>query len=123
MAISESNRHRLYQRLEEVLGIEEADVLMEHLPPVGWADVTTKHDLAELERRLDQRFDLEFKRVDLQFKQVNDRLDERFAGFGGELTNLRSDLTEIRTTLRTLTVAMVSAMAVLAGAVVAAIRL
>lgn len=45
MAITEENRHRMYQRLEEVLGPEQAATLMEHLPPVGWADVATKRDL------------------------------------------------------------------------------
>jgi len=46
MAISEQSRHELYQRLEEALGTAAASTLMEHLPPVGWADVATKHDLA-----------------------------------------------------------------------------
>ena len=39
VAISEESRHRLYQRLEQVLGPDEATVLMEHLPPAGWAAV------------------------------------------------------------------------------------
>jgi hypothetical protein len=30
---------------------------MSLLPPVGWADVATKHDLAQLEGRIDARFD------------------------------------------------------------------
>jgi hypothetical protein len=45
MAIDERTRHQLFLRLEEVLGDEEANTLMEHLPPVGWADVATKRDL------------------------------------------------------------------------------
>ena len=48
MAISEESRHHLYLRLEEVLGSEEAATLMEHLPPVGWADVATKRDIEVL---------------------------------------------------------------------------
>jgi hypothetical protein len=48
MAITEHDRHRMYQRLEEVLGSEEAATLMEHLPPVGWAEVATKRDLDHL---------------------------------------------------------------------------
>jgi hypothetical protein len=48
MAISEGSRHALYQRLEEVLGRDNAETLMEHLPPVGWADVATKRDLDAL---------------------------------------------------------------------------
>jgi hypothetical protein len=48
MAIDERSRHILFQKLEEVLGSEEATTLMEHLPPVGWADVATKRDLDQL---------------------------------------------------------------------------
>jgi len=48
MAISEESRQHLYLRLEEVLGREEAATLMEHLPPVGWADVATKRDIDAL---------------------------------------------------------------------------
>lgn len=46
MAITEESRFQLHQRLERVLGKDEATTLMEHLPPVGWADVATKADIA-----------------------------------------------------------------------------
>jgi hypothetical protein len=52
MAISEQSRHELYRRLAEILGARPAATLMEHLPPVGWADVATKRDLDALEQRL-----------------------------------------------------------------------
>jgi hypothetical protein len=66
MAIDERARHQLYLRLEDVLGREEATALMEHLPPVGWADVVTKHDLdlrlEALEHKLSATFREEFAR-------------------------------------------------------------
>jgi hypothetical protein len=57
MAIGEEARHDLYQPLEHVLGHEQATTLMEHLPPVGWADVATKRDLDHLEARVDLKLD------------------------------------------------------------------
>ncbi|MGH9246018.1 MAG: hypothetical protein ACRD29_17205 [Acidimicrobiales bacterium] len=58
MAITEEKRHKMYQALERELGSEEAATLMEHLPPVGWADVATKRDLDQMamatKRDLDQ---------------------------------------------------------------------
>lgn len=45
-------------RLEQALGPESAETLMELLPPVGWADVATKHDLYAVEERLNLRFEL-----------------------------------------------------------------
>lgn len=53
MAISEQSRHELYNRLRDALGSEAAATLMEHLPPVGWADVATKRDLDALDLKLD----------------------------------------------------------------------
>lgn len=49
------------------MGREPADSLMALLPPVGWADVATKHDLSELD-----------KRIDLRFEALEYRLGERF---------------------------------------------
>jgi hypothetical protein len=52
MAIDEQSRHRLYTKLEETLGQQEATSLMELLPPVVWADVATKRDLDQLAMQL-----------------------------------------------------------------------
>jgi hypothetical protein len=45
MQIDERTRREMYEQLEAVLGAQTADALMEHLPPVGWAEVATKSDL------------------------------------------------------------------------------
>jgi hypothetical protein len=74
MAIDERARHELHRKLEEVLGPNEAATLMSHLPPVGWADVATKHDLALLEERMN-----------LRFQSMEDRID-------GKLDRLRGDI-------------------------------
>ena len=46
----------MYLGLEQKLGPIVADALMQHLPPVGWAEVANKHDLDALETRIDLRF-------------------------------------------------------------------
>lgn len=56
MAITEESRFRLYQRLKEAIGEDEATTLMEHLPPVGWADVATKRDIDELRTEMQHGF-------------------------------------------------------------------
>ena len=89
MVLDERSRHQLYLRLEEVLGPEAATTLMEHLPPVGWADVALKRDLDALEHRLDLRFEA----IDQRFEALEERVDLRsealehklVATFRGEL--------------------------------------
>ena len=81
MAISEEARHRLFNRLEEVLGAEGASTLMEHLPPVGWADVATKRDL------------------DHSNVLVRRDLDALGSGLRSEMATLGADLRSEMTTL------------------------
>ncbi|MGH2703153.1 MAG: hypothetical protein ACRDJ2_15430 [Actinomycetota bacterium] len=57
MAIDERSRHALHTKLEELLGPEDASVLMEHLPPVGWADVATKRDVDNLAVAMDLKLE------------------------------------------------------------------
>jgi len=129
MAISEESRHQLHNRLDVVLGPAEASTLMAHLPPVGWADVATRHDLVALERRLDARcqaIDWRFEAIDWRFEAVGTRLaavegkleehDRRFDRMDDKLDQIRRDL-------RSNLVVSVTTSAALLGAVVAAIRL
>jgi hypothetical protein len=68
VAITEQSRHQLYKHLEELMGAEDASVLMEHLPPVGWADVATKRDLDML--RLEWRAGLADAQRNLTLSQL-----------------------------------------------------
>ncbi|HUR47998.1 MAG TPA: hypothetical protein VMY88_00510 [Acidimicrobiales bacterium] len=67
MSITDRQRTELYRAVEEAMGRDPADSLMALLPPVGWADVATKHDLSELERR-----------IELRLGSLEDRLTARF---------------------------------------------
>jgi hypothetical protein len=112
VAISEESRHHLYQRLEEVLGPKQATVLMEHLPPVGWADVATKRDLYALEERLtgvDGRLDALDVQMRSGFAEVNRRFDETFREFRSLLVSVMG--------------VMVVLFAAMMGGVVAAIKI
>lgn len=102
MAITEPSRHKLYQRLAVVLGAEEADTLMEHLPPVGWAHVATKDDLARLETALDARFshvDARFEVMEANLRSYIDRAVRTstlaIVGVLGTLTTVVTTLTSL----------------------------
>jgi hypothetical protein len=94
MTTEEHARHRLHGRLEDVLGSDEASTLMGYLPPVGWADVATKHDFDTLRRDLDLvRIDLREFRSDVRSEMGQIRTDVR---------DLRSDsATHLRTFMLT----------------------
>ena len=78
MALDERARHELFLRLEQALGPESAESLMELLPGVGWADVATSRDLDALEERMNLRFERLEQRFELSEQKV-------LAAFRGEL--------------------------------------
>ena len=150
MAISEEARHELYLALEQTIGHDQATTLMEHLPPVGWADVATKRDLDALENRVTMRFervderflgverrfdevDRRFDEVERGFDQIDHRLDQMDHRFGridhrfDELERRFDRLDGLPGEFRSLLISVMTVMAVLfatmMGAVVAAIKL
>lgn len=70
MAGDDRARTVLYERLDKALGNDAADTLMGYLPPVGWADVATKSDLALLQSDL--------RRIEARFPELEARLEAKF---------------------------------------------
>lgn len=104
MAITEASRYGLQQRLHDVLGDEEATTLMEHLPPVGWADVATRADLQHVETVLGLRIEAavhdgrgEFAAVRGEFAAVR---GEMRAGFAELREEMSSGFAEVHLTLQ-----------------------
>jgi hypothetical protein len=76
MAVDERRRHEMYLAFEELVGGEVAATMMEHLPPVGWADVATKHDMER---------EIALLRAEMQ------------AGFADLRTEMHSGVADLRT--------------------------
>jgi hypothetical protein len=126
MAISEESRHHLYQRLEQVLGSEEAATLMEHLPPVGWADVATRRDIDELrvatKRDIDELRGATGREIEGLRRDIG-HIEGRLNRMEGHLERFDSRFDNVRSDIHTTMLAVMSMMVVLFGAVVAVVKL
>jgi hypothetical protein len=93
MSIDEARRLLLHDAARTAWGAEAALVLMEMLPPTGWADVATRQELDHLEARLGQRMDQLEARTDHRFDQLHAQI-----GHQGEL--LRAEAEALRLEFR-----------------------
>ena len=105
MAITEEHRHRLHLRLDEVLGDREATTLMEHLPPVGWADVATRRDLDHADAL--RRAEMASLAAELRSEMASlaAELRSEMASLAAEL---RSEIADLRREVRRTFLAMIS---------------
>jgi len=95
--MNEERRYSLHGRLESILGAEDANTLMEHLPPSTWSDLTRQRDLDML--RISLSRDMTELGATLRSEMVELRTELR--GDMAELgATLRSEMAELRTELR-----------------------
>ena len=117
MAVSEGQRRAMHAGLVDKLGQEVADVLVDHLPPVGWADVATKADLQHLGEMLNLKFDRELAEMRVEFAQLRGEFAQCRGELGGQIEGLRSELYQsLARQTRTLMITMVGGFATIAGA-------
>ena len=117
MVADEGQRRLLHQRLVEVIGVDQADVLMDYLPPGGWGDVARRSDVDHVERVLTMRIDMlgaelrgeiselrgEFNGLRGEFNGLRGEfngLHGEFNGLRGEMSGLRGEMSELRGELR-----------------------
>jgi len=77
---------RLRRKLEELVGVEEADLLMDR-PPGGWGALVTKDWLDERLTHERELNDERFRGLDERFRGLDERfrgLDERFRGIDNQ---------------------------------------
>jgi hypothetical protein len=95
MDVNERSGHQLHQRLREVLGPEEAGILMASLPLAGYTELATKTDLRRLKEELQLKMDADKQELRAEMQQMG----------------------------RSLTLSLVTMMTILNGIVFAALRL
>ncbi|HEX9766773.1 MAG TPA: hypothetical protein VGA36_08410 [Nitriliruptorales bacterium] len=79
MTVTERRRHRLHQKLDEVLGVDDATTTMELLPPTGWADVARRDDLDRVETSLRGEIDRVETSLRGEIVHQGEVMNERFA--------------------------------------------
>jgi hypothetical protein len=83
----DEDRMQLRTRLEELVGVSGADILMDR-PPGGWSELVTNHTLdlrfAAFEERFDRKLDSFEHRIDRRFSDV----DARFTDVDARFTDL-----------------------------------
>ena len=89
--ISEGQRLALLNRLCEVLGEEEANTLIDSLPPVYWEQLATKGDLAASEQRLGNEMRSGFAKVYGELHSLRTETAAEFAKVYSELHSLRTE--------------------------------
>jgi hypothetical protein len=91
MSVTESERHQLFSWFEEHMGHERAATMMNLVPPVGWAEVATRHDLDELDGRLTTRIDALESKLDARFEALESKfaaIEYRFDATDAKLESL-----------------------------------
>ncbi|MCP4959686.1 MAG: hypothetical protein GY925_10505 [Actinomycetia bacterium] len=93
MMISDAQRRQLHDALAAAIGDQPSELLMELLPPTGWADLATRTDLEIA--RTDLRMELHDFRSELKV-DIQDLKAELKSDIQQVRTELSSDLDEVR---------------------------
>jgi hypothetical protein len=97
MPVSERERLALYRQLQEQLGNEGADTLMELLPPAGWNDIATRADVQATATLLRG----EMAQLGAELRSEMAQLGAELRGEMSELrSELRADMVELRSEVR-----------------------
>ena len=97
MAIDERQRHLLHEKLDDVIGPDEAATLMAHLPPVGWADVARRSDLDHLGERLRAEFRSGLDGLRVEMHRELGGVHQEFGGVRKEIGEVRKEIGGVRT--------------------------
>jgi hypothetical protein len=92
MPVDDRTRLNLHRKLDAVLGTEEADTLMAHLPPVTWNEVATKDDLDTLGTTLRAEMRTMGSELRSEMQMMRTELSGETQAVRGEMQTMRTEL-------------------------------
>ena len=102
LTIAEHDRWLLHNRLRDVIGSQEADILMEHLPPAGWNHLATKQDLELTTALLRQDLQSEISGFRQELKtEISEVRQELKTEISAVRVELKTDLSAVHLELKT----------------------
>ena len=101
MSITDRQRLKLLRTLETVIGPEDASTLMDHLPPVTWANVATVDHVSAIGDQTTKTLRSEMQVLSTQLKSEMSELRVELRSDMTVLSNqLRNEMNELGTELR-----------------------
>ena len=109
--MNERERLKLYDRLGEVLGLDEAGTLMELLPPNGWDDIATKDlvaanatslrgEMAEVRGEMAEVRG-EMAEVRGEMAELRSEMAAQFAGVATQFASVANEFSAVRSEMAT----------------------
>ena len=105
--INDADRRKLFEALREAIGSEPSELLMELLPPTGWAHLATSADVAMVRTNIDiakTELRIEIQDVRTELKGDIQRLDANIQDLRtelkGDIRRLDANIQDLRTELK-----------------------
>ncbi|NOX29765.1 MAG: DUF1640 domain-containing protein, partial [Actinobacteria bacterium] len=103
--ITDADRRKLHGALTEALGSDSSELLMELLPPTGWANLATQKDVTVLRADIDiakteVRIELQDVRIELK-SDIQDLRTDLSGAIQDLRTEVKTEIQDLRTEVKT----------------------
>lgn len=91
MALTHAQRTSMFITLTEVMGQDDAETLMQHLPPSGWDNVATKEDLRVAFAEINSAMTAGFAQAAVERAEIVKAMTERLAQATVERAEIKAE--------------------------------
>lgn len=91
MALTHAQRTSMFITLTEVMGQDDAETLMQHLPPSGWDNVATKEDLRVAFAEINSAMAAGFAQAAVERAEIVKAMTERLAQATVERAEIKAE--------------------------------